>query len=160
MNYESACRYAWNSTKKSTQPEYDDLIESYRDMLTARAEAVMATKLVDDGPFAAFENAVLNAPSEVAPDEATFVSDQGYEQVTDADPYPIVNDADQSVATIADKPAETVEQMEASRLERKRKRDEAQPKKSPKKAAPKKVAVKKAAKKAAPKPKVVKKGKK
>ncbi len=144
MNYESACRYAWNSTKKSTQPDYDDLIESYRDMLTARAEAVMATGMADDGPFAAFENAVLNAPPEP---ETTFVSDQGYEQVVDADPLPIVNDADQSVAAIADKPAETVEQV-------------APKKKSPKKAAPKKVAVKKVPKKAAPKPKVIKKGKK
>ncbi len=141
MNYESACRYAWNSTKKSHQPDYDDLIQSYRDMLTARAEAVTATKLADDGPFATFENAILSAPSEP---ETTFVSDQGYEQVTDAE-YPIVNDADQSVATIVDEPVKTVEQV-------------APKKKSPKKAAPKKAAVKKAAKR--PAAKVIKKGKK
>ncbi len=137
MNYESACRYAWNSTKKSHQPEYDQLIQSYRDMLTARAEAVMATGMADDGPFAGFENAVLNAPA-----EPVSTADQGYEQVTDAE-YPIVNDADQSVAAIADEPAETVEPV-------------APKKKSPKKVAPKKAAVKKAAKK----PKVIKKGKK
>ncbi len=95
----------------------------------------MATGMVDDGPFAGFENAVLSAPAEPAAS-----SDQGYEQVTDAE-YPIVNDADQSVAAIADKPAETVEQM-------------APKKKSPKKAT-KKIAVKKAVKKT-PKPKVKK----
>lgn len=151
------CRYAWNSTKKSTQPDYDDLIQSYRDMLTARAEAVKATGMADDGPFAAFENAVLNAPP-----EPSASSDQGYEQVVDAEP--IVNDADQSVAAIAhvEPPTFDLEKEEAARLERKRRRDEAQPKKpkveaSPSKKSPKKPVVKKAAKK---KPVVIKKGKK
>jgi hypothetical protein len=139
MTIIDTCRAAWNGTKQAHQPVYDDLIESYRNMLTARAEAVMATKLADDGPFAAFENAVLNAPPEPA-----VSSDQGYEQVVDAEP--IVNDADQSVATIADELAKTVEQVETKKKSPKKKA-------AKKKAAPKKAAVKK-------NPKVVKKTKK
>lgn len=147
MTIIDTCRAAWNGTKQAHQPVYDDLIESYREMLCARAEAVLATGLVDDGPFAMFEQAALR----YVPDETVEPfnidppanPDQGYEQVMDTEP--IVNDADQSVATIVDEPAKTVEQVETK-------------KKLPKKAAPKKAAVKKATKK--PAPKVVKKAKK
>ncbi len=137
MSYESACRYAWNSTKKAHQPEYDQLIESYRDMLTARTEAVLATKMADDGPFAAFENAVLNAPP-----EPSASSDQGYEQVIDG----FVPETEANAAEYEAVGEEVAKEPKT-------------PKPPPnKKPAPKNPAVKKVAKKSAPKPRVIKKG--
>ncbi len=161
-----SCRSAWNGTKKAHQPDYDALIESYRDMLTARAEAVLATGMTDDGPFAAFEQAVLNAPPEPA-----VSSDQGFEQVVDDEPaetmyvYPtsLEIDAPPDASTeVSTEMIESVTEAEAARLERAKRREEAQP--TPKKKPLRKVAVvvkkpvaKAPAKKPTPKPKVVKK---
>lgn len=59
----STCRAAWQQTKREHQPDYDDLVESYRTMLIARAEGVIATGSVsEDAPFQSFEKAVLDQP--------------------------------------------------------------------------------------------------
>ncbi len=160
MPITDTCRFAWNSSKKAHQPEYDALIESYRDMLSARAEAVLATGMTDDGPFAAFEQAVLNAPP-----EPVASSDQGYEQVTDAegqreiiipiDPVTIEVTEDM-VDEIVERSAETLEEVETARLERAKRREEAQP--TPKKKPLRKVVV--AVKKSAAKPPTKKTAKK
>ena len=169
MSIIDTCRSSWNGTKKAHQPDYDELIESYRDMLTARAEAVLATGMCDDGPFAAFEQAVLNAPPEPAAS-----SDQGFEQVTDAEPfYDVPSEPDPAFADVEAPPVvplpdESLEEVEAARLERAERRKAAQPDKPTPKKKPirkvavvvKKVAAKSLAKKPAPKPKVIKKGKK
>jgi hypothetical protein len=146
-------------------------------MLTARAEAVIATGMCDDGPFAAFENAVLSAPPEIATRSKPFVIEDGdgsspllesagtsetlSADITESVKGTVsVDSAGKSTVRITDaeSPAFDLEKEEAERLERKRKRDETQP--PPKKKPIRKVAVgvKKVTKK--PAPKVVKKGKK
>ena len=166
MSIIDSCRSAWNGTKKAHQPDYYDLIESYRDMLTARAEAVLATSLVDDGPFAAFEQAVLNAPPEPA-----VSSDQGYEQVTDEPFYdePIHLESQGEAVIAPDEPSDpkvtgTIEVAhEAKSATVNVTATEPPIKKKPlRKVAVvvKKSASKSPAKKPASKPKVIKKGKK
>jgi predicted flap endonuclease-1-like 5' DNA nuclease len=96
------CRAAWNATKKDTQPAYDELIQSYRDMLSARAAKVVREGVTSGDTLDAFERQVASeAKVELVPS-----ADQGYEQVMDT---------------------ETVEEAEAARLERAKKREEAQP---------------------------------
>ena len=60
------CREAWHGSRTESQPEYDDLIESYRDMLTKRAEAILAGEYVSDGPFTAFEVLVRDSTRRAA----------------------------------------------------------------------------------------------
>lgn len=91
------CCIAWNGSKKSHQPDYDELIESYRTMLTARAEAVIAAGAVsDDVPFQAFEAAVLSGyvPESVAVAEevASELEPPPVEVVTAAEPVIDLND--------------------------------------------------------------------
>ena len=60
------CREAWNASKKDHQPAFDDLVQSYREMLQARAEAILATNHVSgDEPFYAFEKAVFDSSREI-----------------------------------------------------------------------------------------------
>ncbi len=150
MSLTDTCRSAWNSSKKPHQPDYDDLIESYRNMLSARAEGVLATGMCDDGPFAGFEQAVLNYIPSTEPEPVEpFNSDQGFEQVIDE---PFYDDMKPDPAH-ADVEAPPVVPLP----------DDPGPKKRvAKKAAPvaKKVVAKKPAVKKVAKPKVIKKGKK
>lgn len=60
------CREAWQQSKLESQPAYDELIPSYRDMLTARAEATLAGEYVSDGPFAAFETLIRDSTRRTA----------------------------------------------------------------------------------------------
>ncbi len=49
------CRSAWNASRKDSQPPYDELIEDYRTLLTAKAEAVIASGMPELNPFTDFE---------------------------------------------------------------------------------------------------------
>lgn len=57
----SISREAWNAIRKSHQPVFDDLTQTYRDTLQALAEAVIATGATSCGAgnFALFEKRVL-----------------------------------------------------------------------------------------------------
>jgi hypothetical protein len=57
----TTCRDAWQGSKRETQPNYDDLDSGYREMLTARAEAVLATHVVSPDVFNGFEQLVLDS---------------------------------------------------------------------------------------------------
>jgi len=54
---------AWNAARNEHSPDYDGLADSYREMLTARAEGVAATHRVlgDEGVLGRFEQNVLEA---------------------------------------------------------------------------------------------------
>ena len=60
------CREAWDKTKAPHQPVYDDLVQAYRDMLQARAEAAMTGSL-EAGPFESFESYVYGYTREAQP---------------------------------------------------------------------------------------------
>jgi len=83
------CREAWIGSKGESQPAYDDLIQSYRDMLTERAERILAGEYVSDGPFQAFEilirdstrRAAENADAEKAKPLTTAVKEELVEEV-------------------------------------------------------------------------------
>ncbi len=55
----AVCRVAWNASKKPTQPEYDELIESYRGMLLARAEKAIREGVTSGDALDGFEQAVI-----------------------------------------------------------------------------------------------------
>lgn len=59
MDIESLCREAWKFS--SGHPDYDELIESYRDMLRTRAERVIEERTAPngDGILERFERNVL-----------------------------------------------------------------------------------------------------
>lgn len=74
MDITSICRSAWNASKGASQPDYDDLVEAYRSMLSARAEGVIATGTVSgDAPFHAFESAVLSQGVATSKDAITEI---------------------------------------------------------------------------------------
>lgn len=82
MDYIAIYREAWNATKKPTQPDYDDLVEEYRNLLAQRAAGAMNGQITE-GPFGAFEGMVYDLtrpksqkpaepkPSESEPTKAT-----------------------------------------------------------------------------------------
>lgn len=53
-------RSAWDSTKKSHQPAFNDLIQSYQNMLQARAEAAIADGVSNDVKFQVFEREAVS----------------------------------------------------------------------------------------------------
>src|SRR6478672_562197 len=125
----SICRTAWQQTKKAHQPDYDDLVESYRTMLTARAEGAIASGSVsEDAPFQSFEKAVLEHLPE------PVVNIPAYDENTDRvrDPEPVSAEVAQSEEEKAEQITEHVEATEPK------------PKKSVKKTAAKKAVKKKA----------------
>ncbi len=87
IDYVQIYRSAWNATKKSHQPAYDDLVESYRNLLTQRAAGAMQG-IISDGPFGAFESQVYTAtrPKSQKPERVT---DEPEEEVKPSEPEPI-----------------------------------------------------------------------
>ena len=61
MDIESLCREAWRFSKTEVQPDYDELVESYKDMLRTRAGRVVEERTAPngDGIFERFERNVL-----------------------------------------------------------------------------------------------------
>ena len=72
-------RAAWNVIRREHQPPYDDLEQSYRDRLVARAEAVIADRrtLETEGVFFEFEQELLEQlmPERFHPDNPKPVED-------------------------------------------------------------------------------------
>lgn len=66
----STVRDAWQGSKREMQPSYDDLDSGYREMLTARAEAVLATHVVSPDVFNGFEQLVLDSTRREAEQQA------------------------------------------------------------------------------------------
>lgn len=52
-------RAAWQSSKKGHQPDFDDLIQPYQNMLQARAEAAIVSGVPGDGPLVVFDQAAI-----------------------------------------------------------------------------------------------------
>lgn len=68
MSIITVCRQAWGTTKKDHQPAFDDLIQSYQNMLQARATGAITSGVPnDDGPLASFDQAAIKANVEIEP---------------------------------------------------------------------------------------------
>lgn len=74
MDIIELCRSAWNATRKDHQPAYDDLTESYRNLLTQQAAGAVQGQ-ISDGPFASFDSQVC-AATQKEPDELERVVDE------------------------------------------------------------------------------------
>ena len=85
MDYVELYRSAWNATKKPTQPEYDDLVEDYRNLLAQRAAGAM-NGLISDGPFKAFESEIYKQTRPKS--EPERVVDESDEEFKPSEPKP------------------------------------------------------------------------
>jgi len=81
MDYVQIYREAWNATKKPGQPDYDDLIEEYRNLLAQRAAGAMNGQITD-GPFGAFEGMVYDLTRPKSQKEPERVDDEPEEPTT------------------------------------------------------------------------------
>ncbi len=60
MSIITVCRAAWQSTKQDHQPDFDDLIPSYQNMLQQRAAGAIASGVANNaGPLASFDLAAI-----------------------------------------------------------------------------------------------------
>jgi hypothetical protein len=84
MDYIAIYRDAWNATKKPDQPEYDNLIEEYRNLLSQRAAGAMNGQITD-GPFGAFEGRIYDLTRPKSQSEPERVDDEPEEHTTDAE---------------------------------------------------------------------------